>query len=179
MAKDEAEIEKNEEKASEAAEETSEGEGGEDGGKKKGGKKKKIIILVVILMLLAGGGGGAFFFMKKGSTTKDEEASTKPQTVFMELDEFLVNLSVPDKRTSLLKLKVSLELPNLAAQSSVTSNLPRIRDDFNVYLRELRPSDLEGSAGTQRLKEELIIRANKIISPHQVSNILFSNIIVQ
>jgi flagellar FliL protein len=52
-------------------------------------------------------------------------------------------------------------------------------DLFQVYLRELRPTDLEGSAGIYRLKEELLRRINLEIQPHRVSDVLFKEIIVQ
>jgi flagellar FliL protein len=52
-------------------------------------------------------------------------------------------------------------------------------DAFQVYLRELRKSDLEGSAGIYRLKEELQRRVNVAIYPAQVESILFKEILVQ
>jgi len=39
---------------------------------------------------------------------------------------------------------------------------------FQTYLRELRPSDLEGSAGLYRLKEELTRRVNVAIAPSRI-----------
>ena len=50
---------------------------------------------------------------------------------------------------------------------------------FQTYLRELRPSDLNGSAGMFRLKEELTKRVNYAVSPNQVSAVLFKEIVVQ
>jgi flagellar FliL protein len=46
-------------------------------------------------------------------------------------------------------------------------------------MRELRSSDLTGSAGLFRLKEELTRRVNAAVSPNQVSAVLFKEIIVQ
>jgi len=59
------------------------------------------------------------------------------------------------------------------------ANKPRIVDTFNTYLRELRTSDLSGSAGIYRLREELMARLNKTVEPGIVKDILFSEIIVQ
>ena len=44
---------------------------------------------------------------------------------------------------------------------------------------ELRASDLSGSAGMFRLKEELTRRVNAAIQPAQVNAVLFKEIIVQ
>ena len=99
--------------------------------------------------------------------------------MYFDLDEFLVNLNNPGKQVSLLKMSVTLELPNLKTKQTVEANMPRIRDSFQVYLRELRSGDLQGSAGLHRLREELLLRINKIISPDSISDILFKEIIVQ
>jgi flagellar FliL protein len=50
---------------------------------------------------------------------------------------------------------------------------------FQVYLRELRPADLEGSAGTFRLKEELLRRVNMAVHPAKVDAVLFKELLVQ
>jgi flagellar FliL protein len=52
-------------------------------------------------------------------------------------------------------------------------------DAFQTYLRELRASDLEGSAGLYRLKEELTRRVNAAIAPHRIVAVLFKEIVVQ
>jgi flagellar FliL protein len=57
--------------------------------------------------------------------------------------------------------------------------MPRIMDAFQTYLRELRPSDLDGSAGLYRLKEELTRRINASIAPGHVNAVLFKEIVVQ
>ena len=53
--------------------------------------------------------------------------------------------------------------------------LTRVTDAFQTYLRELRPSDLEGSAGLYRLKEELTRRVNAAIEPARINAVLFKD----
>lgn len=93
--------------------------------------------------------------------------------------KFIANLNTGGKQTSFLKVDVSLELAGPNDLQAVNSNLPRIMDIFNTYLRELRPSDLQGSAGVYRLREELLLRVNKAIYPAKVNDVLFKEIIVQ
>ena len=57
--------------------------------------------------------------------------------------------------------------------------LPRVMDTFQVFLRELRPTDLEGSAGTYRLKEELTRRVNTAVAPGRITAVLFKEMLVQ
>lgn len=162
-------------------------EGAEGEAKPGMSKKKKIIIAAVALLLILGGGGGAgYYFMvvKKASHAADGEAigaDGKPVNVpvFYTLPEFLVNLNTSTKQSSFLKTTIILELNNQTDVVVVEMNLPRLTDAMNTYLRELRSSDLAGSAGIQRLREELLVRANKSLAPLQVNNILFKDIVVQ
>jgi flagellar FliL protein len=57
--------------------------------------------------------------------------------------------------------------------------MPRVMDAFQSYLRELRPTDLDGSAGLYRLKEELTRRVNASVSPNCITALLFKEIVVQ
>jgi len=98
---------------------------------------------------------------------------------YEDLQEFLVNLNTGGRQTSFLKLVVTLDISDASSRQAVDANLPRIRDSFQVYLRELRAEDLRGSAGLQLLREELLLRVNKIIDPAKIDEILIKEIKVQ
>jgi len=173
----EEEIKENEETALEGEE--GEGQEGESPP-----KKKKLILIIIVVILLLGGGGAALYFagmLPIGGNSSDKEIDPKlvPKIIYHDLEEFIVNLNNPGKQVSFLKMRITLELPNLLTKTIIESKLPRIRDNFQLYLRELRNSDLQGSSGIHRLKEELILRINKVIAPEKVSDILFEEIIVQ
>ena len=72
-----------------------------------------------------------------------------------------------------------LELENKEDVSKVQAVLPRIIDNFQVYLRELRIEDLRGSAGLYRLREELLTRVATAAAPAKVSDVLFKEMLVQ
>jgi flagellar FliL protein len=76
-------------------------------------------------------------------------------------------------------VKVTLELPDQAMQAQIQPVMPRLMDAFQTYLRELRPTDLDGSAGLYRLKEELTRRVNAAIAPGRINAVLFKEIVVQ
>jgi len=152
----------------------------------KKAKKKKMIILGALVGLLVLGGGGYFVAKMMGGsheTHSDVELGPdgKPieKTVFYTMPEFLVNLNTSGKQTSFLKTTVILEVGSAQDVPAIESNLPRLMDAFNTYLRELRSSDLAGSAGIQRLREELLLRANKALSPVKINDVLFKEIVVQ
>ena len=155
-------------------------EGAPEGGKKKfalPSMKVMIIAGAAFAVLLAAGGGGYWFFTRSPAT-KTEAAAGKP-AVFVDLPEILVNLSNPSaERTQYLRIKVVLELPEQKMIEQITPIMPRVMDAFQTYLRELRPSDLDGSAGLYRLKEELTRRVSSSLrrySPAEPSRSLGRN----
>ena len=154
-------------------------EGGEAEAPKKKFSLKLIIIAVGGLALLGGGGFGAYLMFSHGHEEKVAAPVVKP-AVFVDLPEVLVNLSNSGSdRTQYLKVKMTLELADQALMQQIQPMMPRVMDTFQTYLRELRPSDLDGSAGLYRLKEELTRRVNATITPNRVNALLFKEIVVQ
>jgi flagellar FliL protein len=141
--------------------------------------KKFLIIGGAVFLLLAGVAGAYSLFFSHKQEAKVETPGVKP-AVFVDLPEILVNLSNPGAdRTQYLKIKVVLELPEQKMIEQITPIMPRVMDAFQTYLRELRPSDLDGSAGLYRLKEELTRRVNVSIAPSRINAVLFKEIVVQ
>jgi flagellar FliL protein len=156
-------------------------EDAEDGaaGKPKSRFSKKMIIIAVAGALVVFGGGTTAWLMTGKKETKPVVAQAKP-VVFLDVPEVLVNLSTnANERAQYLKVKVVLELPDATAQPQIQSTMPRVMDAFQTYLRELRPTDLDGSAGLYRLKEELTRRVNAAIAPSRINAVLFKEIVVQ
>lgn len=187
---EEAKDDKKDKKADKKGEEgdaPKEGEAAEGEVAPKKSKKKIIIIGVAALVVLIGAGAGVYFSGILGG--KHEEAAEgellgedgKPlsKPVYYTLPDFLINLNVTGKQSSFLKTTIILELPKESDSQYIEAALPKIQDAFNTYLRELRSSDLAGSAGIQRLREELLLRANKVVAPVKISDVLFKEIVVQ
>jgi flagellar FliL protein len=161
---------------------------GEEG---KAAPAKRKLSLKMILMAVGGlvavggiGGGGYFFFFGGHGKAEAAAAAAVPQTkpvVFLDMPDVLVNLSSTGggDRTQYLKVKVTLELPDQAMSEKIQPVMPRLMDAFQTYLRELRPTDLDGSAGLYRLKEELTRRVNASIAPSRINAVLFKEIVVQ
>jgi flagellar FliL protein len=99
--------------------------------------------------------------------------------VFYEMPEMLVNINTAGRTRNFLKIRVSLELTSQDDIARIDNVLPRIVDNFQVYLRELRLEDLQGAAGMYRLREELLNRVNAAVRPSQVKDVLFKDMIVQ
>jgi flagellar FliL protein len=149
--------------------------------------KKLILFIVLPLLLLIGGGAGVYFsgladsLLGKEEHAAEETAKTEPvgPSVYYELPDMLVNLNNGGKKAGYLKISVSLELGSEEDRLHVESILPRVVDSFQVYLRELRVQDLQGSAGLQRLREELLLRVSAAATPAKVKDVLFREMLIQ
>ena len=132
-------------------------------------------------------GGGAYFFFFSGSDKPTELAAgapatlppTPPNVTFYDVPDILVNIQGADAAPAYLKLSVSLELDGPEEEAGLKALMPRIVDQFQGYLRELRMDDLKGSAGVVRLKEELLRRINASAAPYRVRDVLLKQMLVQ
>jgi flagellar FliL protein len=120
-------------------------------------------------------------FAGRGATEDAAKlASSVPETFIFNLPAMTVNLNDDGAEgDQFLKLTIALEVADEAVMKEIQPRMAKVVDAFQVYLRELRKSDLEGSAGIYRLKEELRRRVNLAIFPAHVEGILFKEILVQ
>lgn len=183
-------------------------EGAEGEGKKKKMSGKKLVLFIILpaILVLGGGGAAAYLLLAKPSGEQHAEegghgkakqgghggAEAEPVegpngttitqgegVVFVGLPELLVNIQGPDGRPAFLKLKLTIEAPDDAAVTALTEAVPRVTDQFNGFLREMRTDDLAGSAGAYRLRLELLRRVNLAIAPTQVNAVLIEEMLVQ
>jgi len=151
-----------------------------------GGKKLLLFVAAPVLALLLIAAGLYFTGMlnrflggEKTESHEEKEKAAHKETVFYDLPDLLVNLNGTGKKSSFLKMAISLELENQLDVARLQSVMPRIIDNFQVYLRELRVEDLKGSAGMYRLREELLLRVNAAAAPAKIVDVLFKEMLVQ
>jgi len=169
--------------------------------KRKSGKKLILFILLPLLLLGGGAGGlvatgiidlgggeehaaegdGEHGGEKAGGHGAEAKhgAEAPKELVFYDLPDLLVNLSSTGRRTNYLKIRVSLEAESQEDVAKLQALAPRIIDNFQVYLRELRVNDLQGSAGMARLREELLRRVSVAVEPIKIHDVLFREMLVQ
>ncbi len=155
-------------------------EAGAEGEAKPGGKKKLIIIGAAVAVLLGAGAGGYFFFLKPKPDEHAEKVEKPKPVTFVDLPEMTVNLSTAaQERQQFFKVKIALEVGDPKVAEEIKPVMPRVLDTFQIYLREMRTNDLEGSAAMYRLKEELMRRVNVAIYPAKIDAVLFKEALVQ
>ncbi|MDP6573095.1 MAG: flagellar basal body-associated FliL family protein [Rhodospirillales bacterium] len=161
----------------------------EEGAPRKSGKGKLLIIIGVALLLVIGGAAAAYFtglldpLIEMAGGGGGEEGDEQPvdlgEAIFFDLPELLVNLNTTGRKSVFLKIRISLELRNPDDVPTIEDMMPRIIDNFQVYLRELRIDDLKGSAGMYRLRQELLTRVATAAAPAKVSDVLFKEMLIQ
>jgi flagellar FliL protein len=195
---------KDHDKPSEA--DAAEGGEGAEGGKKKAPPMMVLIGAGVGALLLIGGGGVGVGVMLSGGKSaapppaktaahkpkkpagKDEKgAKAGPSAIsegpdgvlFYTMPELVVNLQGPDGRPTFLKLSLAFEVPDQDTADAITPDLPRLKDMFDGFLRELRPEDLSGSQGSYQLRMEIQRRVNLVIAPAKVNAVLIQEMLIQ
>jgi flagellar FliL protein len=159
--------------------------------------KSKLILLAVPVLLLGLGAGGWFTGLlprllglekpaaaeakagPAGKPATDEKDAKPAPLVFLDVPEIVANLNVGARRSSFVKLKAKLELVRAEDLPVAEAAMPRLLDLFQTYLRDMRPEELRGSAGSYRLREELLARATIAATPARISDVLFTELLVQ
>lgn len=150
---------------------------------------KNPIILAGIGLVVVGLAAGLYFAFK-GKGDKDvkapeqQEVAKKENVVaekvfYFDMPDMLINLVSNSKKGNYLKVLMSVEFTSPAALEKLKIYRPRIVDQYQVFLRSLRVEELRGSAGLERIREELLRRANIIVAPEKITNVLFKEIVVQ
>ncbi|NKC29955.1 flagellar basal body-associated FliL family protein [Falsiroseomonas selenitidurans] len=166
---------------------------GEEAPKAKGGKKKLLLILIPVLLI--GLGAGLWFSgilpgllgmnpppveqAAEGEEAAEPAPPPRSPPAFVELPEMIANLNAPGRRPVFVRLRAKLEISKAEDAAAVTEAMPRLVDLFQTYLREVRPEELRGSAGTHRLREELMARASLAATPARITDVLFMEMLVQ
>lgn len=186
-----------------AATEGAPAEGGADEApkKKKLTPKKLVLFVVLPLLLLIGGGAGAYYMglldkflphkapdceqVKEGDKDFEECEKLKAPVdaalpgVFLPMPDMIVNLNTSGKQPRFLKVALKLEIESDLEQKKLESLMPRVVDQFQMYLRELRLEDLRGTSGIYRMKIELLSRVRAAAPDVKVRDVLFQEILVQ
>ncbi|HEY1932295.1 MAG TPA: flagellar basal body-associated FliL family protein [Acetobacteraceae bacterium] len=150
----------------------------------KPSRRRKLILLAAPLTLAAVFAGLWFSgvlprMLGIAHKTPAAEATAAPVPIYVDLPEMVANLNSGARRPEYVKLLSRVEVSRPADVERVKQAIPRLQDMFQTYLREMRPEELRGSAGTYRLREELIIRANIAAAPAHITDVLFTQMLIQ
>lgn len=96
------------------------------------------------------------------------------------MPKLIVNLAgTAGQRSPYMELELTLESSASSTFNRVPELMPRLKDQLNSFLRELRVEDLNGSTGTWRLRRELLNRFNTVMDPKKIDAVLIESMLIQ
>jgi flagellar FliL protein len=96
------------------------------------------------------------------------------------MPKLVVNLAGTEgQRSPYMELELTLESSSTATFKAVPELMPRLKDQLNSFLRELRVEDLSGSSGNWALRRELLKRFNIVLEPKKIDAVLIEGMLIQ
>lgn len=145
---------------------------------------KLLFVVIAIVILLGGGGGGAYWYMRANAQGADVPAGDHEPHAgagLVSLEPFVVNLVDTEARRYLrITVRLIVDEPEVAAEiqeNQVTSM--RLRAGILELLTQQTAAGLQTAEGKSALKKVIAERAITIIKPAEVSDVLFSDFVVQ
>ena len=152
--------------------------------------KNIIIIAVVAVVLLGGVGGGLFMMWSKLSALEarlqedtgpeeGEEAvvDEAPKPIF-KMATLIANLADPGGRRY-LRATMDLEIQAQEDEQKVEGRIAQVKDATLKIFSTRTFEDINGIAGREALRDELIAKLNEILKGEIISNIYFSEFVIQ
>jgi len=156
-----------------------------EGGAETGKKRSPILLIVWImvgLILLGGLAGGAVWFLKQRAAAEEKKRQTVPQAAnigpIWPMESIIVNLA-DGGGERYLKVTMQLEVATPEATKELDLVKPRIRDTIIDLLSSKTYADLADNMGKQRLRDEIVLRANSILAQGKVTKVYFTEFIIQ
>ncbi len=139
-----------------------------------------ILIALLLLVLVAVGVGAALYFMKKPPA--EEKKGVAPVTAAIgplwTMEGMIVNLA-DQGGERYLKVSMQFELNSPEAAKELDLVKPKIKDMVIDLLSSKTYADLADNAGKQRLREELMFKANGILTQGKISKVYFTEFVIQ
>lgn len=149
---------------------------------------KKLIFIIAGAAVGVGALVGALFFFgvigSKGGGEGDAPPKVEIQTPKKEarptvpLKEFIVNLA-DTEQARYLKAVVELEVANEEIKEACEKNMAAIRNSLVELLTSKTHAQVRDIKGKTRLRQEVIVRLNEILGTNGITQVYFTDFIVQ
>ena len=149
--------------------------------------KLTFLIVAVLLIVTIGLAGGFFMMWNKLSSLSAQanaaaaagaEQNQPALGTLFKLDTFIVNLA-DQERSRYLRVTMELELPDSTSTGRLEDRLPQIRDSILMILPSKHLADITSMEGKTALRDEIIAKLNGLFAENIISNIFFTEFVVQ
>lgn len=133
-----------------------------------GGAVAVVGVLIAVAVLIFG-----------GKKEPEPDPAAPAALVIYDVPQMNVNLLGENSSQTFLRAKFALELSKPEDLPTAEKLLPRLQDDWQGFLRQMRVDDFRGTAAVDRLKNALLLRTRQVMAPMTVNNVLVREILVQ
>jgi flagellar FliL protein len=152
--------------------------------KEKGGKKNRLLLIIAPIAAIALAAGGYFGYtllsQGKGKAAVPAAAAKKgkdaAKVVLFSIDPFVVNLSEPGRY---LKVTMQFELAGEIEEKSVTEKVPILRDVIITLIGNQTYDYAASTEGKIQLKDEILLRTNRLFGKEVFRNLYFTDFVMQ
>lgn len=154
-------------------------------------KKVIIIISIAVFIFMAAIGGGFYMLWSKMSqmnaagteavaTEEGAEGEEEPDTIgpMYSLDSFVVNLAEAGGNRY-LRVTMELELADEMLRNELDQRLPQVRNAMLMTLPSKTPDEINTVDGKLALRDQLIDEINSFLTTGEVTNIYFTEFVIQ
>ena len=150
----------------------------------------KLLFLVIAVMLVLTIGLAAGFFMmwgklsdmntaaNAGANAEAEQSQTAQLGPLFSLDTFIVNLADAE-RSRYLRVTMDLELAEPTYMDKLNERLPQVRDRILMILPSKTFEEIASVEGKTALRDEIIGKLNSLFPTEVVTDIFFTEFVVQ
>ncbi|WP_019141176.1 flagellar basal body-associated protein FliL [Noviherbaspirillum massiliense] len=148
--------------------------------------KTTLILILVIVLLVAGGAGGAWYFMSHkaegASHTEAKHEAPKPP-VFVNMDQFIVNLQPDDLGEKYLQVQFTLQVPDQETVDRLKLYMPQVRSRLLLLLSSKTATEISSAEGKKKLSEDIIAQVKQPFAPNakpqEVGGVFFTSFVIQ
>ncbi len=150
---------------------------------------KLIFLLVAVLLVLTVGLGAGLLMMwnKLSDLNTQNNLVVNPGTQqaqaaapgpLFSLETFIVNLA-DQERSRYLRVTMDLELAKSTDAAAINDRLSQVRDSILMILPSRQFGEIASMEGKIALRDEIIARLNSLFNKKVVTNIFFTEFVVQ
>lgn len=142
-----------------------------------------MILMLILIVALIGALGYFIFSQKKGASSSTPVAVVTdvhsiPPLTYPMTKEFTVNLSDTDAKRY-IKLSITLAFTSTKLSEELKTNESFVRDTVISILSEKKAADFATVKGKDDVKKQIITRINPYLKEGIISDVYFSDILVQ
>lgn len=147
-------------------------------------KLPMLLGMVGALLLGAGlGAAGMKFFGPQPKMVDDSKQAelhdTQKQYEYIKTPVITVNLRTTAGRGAYLMMVAILEINTKEDAAKIEVLMPRIIDQFQIFLRGFDETELRGQPGLSRIRQELLLRVQQVAGDIPVNDLLIERFVTQ